>query len=81
MTPPLADSPCGATYSFTASKPDLLKKSKYDAAGLFDFIGIHNQTSVSPLTIKFTADPIPVPPASGAVISTDRLSVPVNTIG
>ena len=31
--------------------------------------------------MKLTAEPIPVPPASGAVISTDRLSVPVITIG
>ena len=42
----------------------------------------HNYViSVSPLTIKFTADPIPVPPASGASIATDNESVDVNTIG
>ena len=41
----------------------------------------HNQTSVSPLTMKFTAEPIPVPCASGAVISTVRLSLSVITIG
>ena len=31
--------------------------------------------------MKFTAEPIPVPPASGAVISTVRLSLSVITIG
>ena len=41
----------------------------------------HNQTSVSPLTITFTAEPIPDPPASGAVICTVKLSLSVITIG
>ncbi len=36
---------------------------------------------MSPLTIKFTAEPIPVPPASGALTYTDSVSLFVITIG
>ena len=82
MIPPVAVNPGAETGAgFTASVPVLLKKSKYDAYGLLVLIEAHNQTSVSPLTIKFTADPIPAPPESGAVISTERLSLLVITIG
>ena len=37
--------------------------------------------SVSPVSSTFTIDPTPLPPASGAAISTEMASVAFNTIG